>query len=93
MSAGQPRSSGSSRLTSDRLASTVTADAVGGRAGQVGDRDLEQVGVAVVHDPVLRPGQPRREPAAHRPGAAAEIVDHAAAGCRKVRLESVDEVE
>ena len=30
---------------------------VGGRAGRVGGGDLQQVGVAVVHDPVLRPRQ------------------------------------
>ncbi len=67
----QPGDVGLPRLDGDR-------GAVGGRAGQVGGGDLEQVGVAVVHDPVLRPGQPRREPAAHRPGAAAEVVDHPA---------------
>ena len=72
----QPGDVGVLRLDGDR-------GPVGGRPGQVGGGDLEQVRVAVVHDPVLRPGQPWREPAAHRAGAAAEVVDHLAAGRRE----------
>ena len=60
-------------------ASTVTA------AGAAGDGELQQVRVAVVDHPVLRPGQPRREPAAHRAAAAAEVVDHEAAGGKVAR--------
>ena len=67
----QPGDVGLPRLDGDR-------GAVGGRARQVGGGHLQQIGVPVVHDPVLRPGQQRREPAAHRPGAAAEVVDHLA---------------
>ena len=72
----QPGDVGLPRLDRDR-------GPVGGRAGEVGGGDLQQVGVPVVQDPVLRPGQQWREPAAHRPGAAAEVVDHPATGCRK----------
>ena len=81
----QPGDVGLPRLDGDR-------GPVGGRARQVGGGDLQQVGVAVVHDPVLRPGQPRREPAAHRAGAAAEVVDHPAAGRREVSREALDEL-
>ena len=85
------RSPGASRVTSHCRGSTVTgAPSAAGR--EVGRGDLQQVGVAVVHDPVLRAGQPGREPAAHRPGAAAEVVDHrgrsragAARGARRAR--------
>ena len=73
----QPGEVGVLRLDGDR-------GPVCGRAGRLGGGDLQQVGVAVVHDPVLRAGQQRREPAAHRPGAAAEVVDHVAVGCREV---------
>ena len=65
---------------------------VGGRAGEVRGGDGQQVGVPVVQDPVLRSGQPRREPAAHRPGAAAEVVDHLATGRRKTSPQLFDEV-
>ena len=71
---------------SDRRASTVTR----GRRG--GDGELQQVRVAVVHHPVLRPGQPRREPAAHRAAAAAEVVDHEAAGRGEVAREALGEL-
>ena len=40
----------------------------------LGGGPVQQVGVAVVHDPVLRAGQPRRQPAAHRTGTAAQVV-------------------
>ena len=66
--------------------------AVGGRAGRVGGGDLQQVGVAVVHDPVLRPRQERREPPAHRSAAAGEVVDHRAAGRRELPPELLDQV-
>ena len=65
---------------------------VGGRAGEVGGGDREQIGVPVVHDPVLRPRQERRQPSAHRPGAAGEVVDHPAAGCRELPPDVLDEV-
>ena len=65
---------------------------VGGRAGEVGGGDLQQVGVPVVQDPVLRPGQPWREPAAHRPGAAAEVVDHRRRVAGRCRRELFDEL-
>ena len=51
---------------------------VGSGAWGIGYADLEQVCVPVVPDPMLRPGQQRGEPAPHRPGAAAEVVDHPA---------------
>ena len=41
---------------------------------------VEQVGVAVVQHPALRPGQPWSEPAGHRAGAASEVVDDQAVG-------------
>ena len=72
---------------SDRRASTVT-----GRRGGVGDGERQQVRVPVVHDPVLRPGQPRREPAAHRAAAAAEVVDHERAGRGEVPREALGEL-
>ena len=77
------RSPGSSRVMSDCLRLDGDRGPVGGLAGEVGGGDCQQVGVPVVHDPVLRPGQQWREPAAHRPGAAAEVVDHPAAGRRE----------
>ena len=46
------------------------------RLDSPGRRRAPAARVAVVHHPVLRPGQPRREPAAHRAAAAAEVVDH-----------------
>ena len=78
------RSPGRSRVMSELLRLDGDRGPVGGRAGEVGGGDLQQVGVAVVQDPVLRPGQQRREPAAHRAGAAAEVVDHPAAGRREL---------
>ena len=71
-------SPGAGRAMSDRLAGD--RGPVGGRARGEGDGELEQTCVPVGHHPVLRPGQPRREPAAHRAAAAAEVVDHEAAG-------------
>ena len=50
--------------------------AVGSRAGRSPAATSSRSRVAVVQHPVLRPGQQRREPAAHRPAAAAEVVDH-----------------
>ena len=55
-----------------------------GRARRIGDGTLQQACVPVVHHPVLRPGQPRREPAAHRAAAAAEVVDHEGGGRSEV---------
>ena len=82
----QPGDVGPPRLDGD-------GSAVGGRAGQVGRGDLQQVRVPVVQDPALRPRQERREPAAHRPGAAGEVVDHPAGrpGGRR-RRRCVDEL-
>ena len=80
------RSPGASRVMSDRRASTVTA--VRGPATASSSRSR----VAVVHHPVLRPGQPRREPAAHRAAAAAEVVDHEAAGRGEVPREALGEL-
>ena len=74
----EPGDVGLPRLDGDR-------GAVRGRAEGVSSRDLQQVGVSIVQHPVLRPGQPWREPATHRPGAAAEVVDHAAAGAGRRR--------
>jgi hypothetical protein len=65
---------------------------VGGRAGEIGGGDRQQLGVAVVHDPVLGSAQPGRQPAAHRAGPAAEVVNHPAAGCREPTLKALDEV-
>jgi len=45
-----------------------------------------------VQDPVLSPGEQWLQPAAHRPGAAAEIVDHPAAARRERSPEAFDEV-
>ncbi len=92
MRVASARSPRCSRVMSDCLASTRDRGPVGGRPGEVGGGDLQQVCVPVVHDPVLRPGQQRREPAAHRAGAAAEVVDHPAAGCRELSPEVLDEV-
>ena len=64
MSLAPSRSRGASRVTSDRRVSTV-ARGRGARGA------LQQVRVAVVDHPVLRPAQARREPAAHRRRAAA----------------------
>ncbi len=72
----EPGDVGLPRLDRDR-------GAVGGRAEGVSSRDLQQIGVSIVQHPVLRPGQPWGEPATHRPGAAAEVVDHQPAGCRE----------
>ncbi len=77
---------------SDRLVSTTTAAPSAAESRDVGGGDLEQVRVPVVEDPALRPGQERREPPAHRPAAAGEVVDHPAAGRRKVPPELLDEV-
>ena len=85
------RSPGASRVMSDRLASTVTAHRRRPRRG-VGDGELQQACVPVVDHPVLRPGQPRREPAAHRAAAAAEVVDHEAAGRGEVPREALGEL-
>ena len=47
-----------------------------GRDGRRVRRDQrEQLDVPVVQDPVLAAGQPRREPARHRPAAGPEVVD------------------
>ena len=62
---------------------TARAGELAGRQpGDVGPPRLEagrgkfqQAFVPVVHDPVLRPGQTRGEPAAHRAATAAQIVD------------------
>ena len=62
------------------------------RRPSVGDGELQQVRVPVVHHPVLRPGQPRRKPAAHRAAAAAEVVDHEAAGRGEVPPEALGEL-
>ena len=86
------RSPGASRVMSDRLRLDGDGGPVGGRARRVGDGELQQVRVPVVHDPVLRPGQPRREPAAHRAAAAAEVVDHEAAGRGEVPREALGEL-
>ena len=59
--------------------------AVGRRPGQAGLRASQQRGVAVVQDPVLRAGQLRREPAAQRAGAAAEVADRPAGARRRSR--------
>ena len=85
-------SSGSSWVMSVRLVSTTTGAPSAAGAGEVGGGDLEQIGVPVVRDPVLRPRQERREPSAHRPGAAGEVVDHPAAGCREAPPDVRDEV-
>ena len=77
---------------SECFASTVTAAPSAAGPGSSAAATLQQVRVAVVHDPVLRPGQQRREPAAHRAGAAAEVVDHPAAGRRERSREVFDEV-
>ena len=50
--------------------------AVGRGRRQAGLRAGQQLGVAVVQHPALRAGQLRREPAAQRAAAAAEITDH-----------------
>ena len=86
------RSPGASRVMSDRLASTVTAAPSAAGPRRVRDGKLQQVGVAVVHHPVLGPGQPRREPAAHRAAPAAEVVDHEAAGRGEVPREALGEL-
>ena len=92
MSVAPARSPGCSRVMSDRLTSTVTAAPSAAWPRRIGGGDLEQVRVPVVHDPVLWPRQQRREPAAHRARAAAEVVDHAAAGCGEAWHELIDEV-
>ena len=81
-------SPGGRSVTSECLASTVTAAARRGR----GDGALQQVRVAVVQHPVLRPGQPRREPPAHRAAAAAEVVDHERPGGGEVPREAPGEL-
>ena len=81
----QPGDVGLLRLDADR-------GPVGGRAGEIRGGELQQVLVAIVRDPALRPRQPWRQPAAHRPSAAAEVVDHPAAGCREMPPELLDEV-
>ena len=75
MSVAPARSSRPSRVMSDTLVSTRDLGSVGGQAGHVDGGQRQQVRVAVVEDPVLRPGQQRREPASHRTAAAGEIVD------------------
>ena len=60
------RSAGSSLVTSPCRVSTSVS-------GQLDP--VEQVGVAVVEDPALGPGQPGSEPPTHRPGPAPEVVD------------------
>ena len=59
-------SSRPSRVTSESLVSTVTADPSAAGPGRLVSGERQQVRVAVVEDPVLRPGQERGEPPAHR---------------------------
>ena len=92
MRVASARSPGASRVMSDCLVSTVTAAPSAASPGRSVGGDGQQIGVPVVHDPVLRSGQPRREPAAHRPGAAAQVVDHLATGRRKMPPQLFDEV-
>src|SRR5438270_1303725 len=66
---------------------------VGGPTGELDGGDFQQVSVQVAHDPVLGSGQEWREPAAHRAGAAPEIVDHPAAGFRWPATELFDKVK
>ena len=86
------RSSGASRAMSDCLASTVTAAPSAAGPGSVSGGKLQQVFVPVVHHPVLRPGQPRRKPAAHRAAASAEVVEYEAAGGGEVSPEALGEL-
>ena len=79
-------------MTSDSLVSTVTAAPSAAGPGCVGLGERQQVRVAVVEDPVLRPGQERREPPAHRPAAAGEVVDDQGAAGRQTATEVPDEL-
>ena len=85
------RSPGCSRVMSDCRASTVTAAPSAFGPGTAAAA-ISATRIAVVHDPVLRAGQQRRKPAAHRARAAAEVVDDLEAGCRKLSREVFDQV-
>ena len=67
---------------------------VGRRARQAGRGDLQQLRVAVVQDPGLRPGQARGEPAAHRAAAAAQVAHHQRPAGRggEVRADDLDQL-
>ena len=79
MRVASARSSGRSSVTSDRRVSTTTeAPSAAGRRRSTAATP-KQVLVPVVQDPALRPRQERGEPAAHRTGAAGEVVDHQSA--------------
>ncbi len=65
---------------------------VAGPVRRVGRNQREQLGVPVVHHPVLGSGKLPRQPAGHRPGAAAEVVDDRPAAGGQVRTDLLDEV-
>ena len=86
------RSSGRSWVMSEsRVCETTGAPSAAGPGGVRGG-DFQQVRVAVVHDPELRPGQERGEPSAHRSATAGEVVDHQAAGGRQLPPDLLDQV-
>ena len=86
------RSSRPSRVTSDSRVSTATAAPSAAGPGASAAASASRSGVAVVEDPALRPGQERREPPAHRPAAAAEVVDHRRPPAGRRRAEVRDEL-
>lgn len=92
ISVAPARSSGGSRVMSDCLVSMLTGASSAVVSGGIGGRDLQQLRVAVVQDPVLWPGEPRRKPAAHRAATRTEIVDHLAPTCLELRAEVLDEL-
>ena len=86
------RSAAVSRVMSRRRVSTVTGAPSAAASDHAGGGAVQQVGVPVVQDPVLRTGQPRRQPAAHRAGAAAQVVDHVRGVAGQPATDRVDQV-
>ena len=65
-----------------------------GRDGRRVRRDQrEQLDVPVVQDPVLAAGQPRGEPAGHRPAAGPEVVDDEVSTAGEVRPKRLDQLD
>ncbi len=70
------RSSGRSRVMSDRLVSTTTEAPSAAGPGRSAAATCSSSASRSCSTQCCGPGSERREPAAHRPGAAAEVVDH-----------------
>ncbi len=92
ISVASASSPGPSRLMSDCLVSSVTAAPSAAGPGGSDCGDLEQVRVEIVQDPMLGPGQQRRQPAGHGASPAAEVVDHLPARRRQLSRQMLDQV-